>query len=100
MPNPPLSLHEIAGGVLLILILGGIWAAARLSLNRSFRLLLGALVTLFVMGTLGAVLSIDALPGAFSSLPLAPLAILVVLLLVTAASAGDRAYSPPVDLPA
>jgi hypothetical protein len=75
-----IALHEIAGLVLLILLLGALWAAVKLRRvdTRPMVRVGMALVFLVVAGALGAILATGSASALPSGLPLVPLALLLL----------------------
>jgi hypothetical protein len=74
------SLHEVAGSILLVLLLLALWAANRLRLldRRPLVRVAVALVALIVAGVTGASLAIGVVPTAAAGLPLIPLGAMLV----------------------
>jgi hypothetical protein len=73
-------LHEIAGLILLVLLIGALWAAIKLR-SIDARLVVrvgGAIVFLVVAAVLGAVLAATTSSGVPVGLPLVPLTLLLV----------------------
>jgi len=78
------ELHEIAGVLLLLLIVLALGAAypRRVQEPGPVVPLVAAFATLIVMGLLGGLLALGALPDSLGYLPLVPLAVLGLLLLL------------------
>ncbi|MFZ1023942.1 MAG: hypothetical protein WAN87_07395 [Thermoplasmata archaeon] len=78
-----IEIHEIAGLVLLILLMGGFWAAVKLRRVDATLIIhvSVALVFLVVAGVLGAALAAGSATGAPVGLPLIPLTLLLVVVM-------------------
>jgi heme A synthase len=82
-PSTGVILHEVAGALLLVLLLAALALAwrDRREEPRPVPRLVGALVTLIVTGSAGALLAVGTLPSAADALPLVGLVILTLILL-------------------
>jgi heme A synthase len=92
-PSTGVLLHEVAGALLLALLLAALALAwrDRREEPRPVPRLLGALITLIVTGSAGALLALGTLPPAADALPLVGLVVLTLILLDSLRSVPPRA---------